>query len=190
MARVYQWRKNNPEKRTKQKRREKVRSKLRLRGFLPPVGVELNETQKIICEQITNDDFSFWDRVKLNGGVGRLHDGGKQIKVPNINKTHQRLIWERAKQSAQERKLDFNLDVDDIIIPEYCPLLSCKLTFTFTQETKNSYYSIDRIDSNLGYVKGNVQIMSLKANIMKNSATQDELLIFAKNIIEINSKNS
>jgi hypothetical protein len=190
MARTYEWRKNNPEKRAKQKRREKVRGKLRLRGFLPPNGFELNETQKIIYEQIKNDDFSFWDTIKLNGGVGRLHDGGKQIKVPKINKTHQRLIWERSKQSAQERKLDFNIDVDDVIIPEYCPLLSCKLTFTYTQENRDTYYSIDRINSNLGYVKGNIQVMSLKANTMKNSATQNELLIFAKNIIEIYSKNS
>jgi hypothetical protein len=50
--RPYIWRKNNPEKRLEQKRREKVRRTLRDKGILPSVGVEMNEQQKIIYQQI------------------------------------------------------------------------------------------------------------------------------------------
>jgi hypothetical protein len=59
-----------------------------------------------------------------------------------------------------------------------------ELTFIYSLESRDSYYSIDRIDSSRGYVKGNIQIMSLKANTMKNSATKEELVTFAQNILK------
>jgi hypothetical protein len=184
MARMYQWRKHNPEIRKLQRRREKIRRILRERGHLPPPGVEMTEEEKMIYNQIGNDDYTFWDEVKLNGVKGKtLHSGGSQEKQKKISKTYEDFILDRAKQSAQQRGLEFNLTIDDIIIPEYCPLLNVKLTFEYTLETRNTYYSIDRIDSSKGYVKGNVQVISIKANTMKNAATHDELITFAKNIL-------
>ena len=181
---MYQWRKSNPIKSSLHKRRERIRAKLRARGYLPPVGHQMTEEQKIIYQQIGNDDYRFWNIVKLKNN---LHDGGTQINKTNIEKTNEQLLFERTKQSAKEKKLDFNLTIDDIIIPEYCPLLEVKLTFDYITESKDSYYSIDRINSDLGYVKGNVQVISLKANTMKNNATKEQLLIFSKNIIRLNS---
>ena len=43
--------------------------------------------------------------------------------------------------------------------------------------------SIDRIDSTKGYVKGNVKIISLRANMMKNDANLQELQKFCNNIL-------
>lgn len=187
MARMYQWRKSNPIKTSLHKRRETIRKKLRERGYLPPVGIEMTQQQKIIDQQISNDDYTFWDNVKLNGGIGKLHNGGTQIKQQYIKKSNEQLLLERAKQSAKEKKLDFNLTIEDIIIPEYCPLLEVKLSFDYTTESRDTYYSVDRINSDLGYIKGNVQVLSLKANTMKNNANKQELLIFSKNIIKLNS---
>jgi hypothetical protein len=185
MARAYQWRIMNRDKCSQQRRREKVRRKLRDRGYLPPVGDIMDELQKKIYTDIGNGDFSFWDSVKLKGGNRRLHGGGKNHeRITTIKKTNEQLILERVKQSAKERNLEFNLDINDIIIPEYCPLLDMKLTFIYSLESRDSYYSIDRIDSSRGYVKGNIQIMSLKANTMKNSATKEELVTFAQNILK------
>jgi hypothetical protein len=45
--------------------------------------------------------------------------------------------------------------------------------------------SLDRIDSTKGYVKGNIQVLSHKANTMKNSASPKQLLRFANWIIYI-----
>ena len=35
--------------------------------------------------------------------------------------------------------------------------------------------SFERLDSNIGYIKSNVLIVSMKANVMKNSASLKEL---------------
>jgi len=40
--------------------------------------------------------------------------------------------------------------------------------------------SLDRIDSRKGYTKDNIQVISNKANILKNDATLSELKMFAK----------
>jgi hypothetical protein len=39
--------------------------------------------------------------------------------------------------------------------------------------------SLDRIKPELGYVPGNIQVISARANVMKNDATPEELLAFA-----------
>ena len=65
-----------------------------------------------------------------------------------------------------------------------CPILEVPLEFG----TKGNYEfspSIDRIDNSKGYVKGNIQIISKKANSMKNSASAEELRTFCKNILKM-----
>lgn len=83
---------------------------------------------------------------------------------------------------AEQRGLDFNLELEDIVIPKYCPIL--EVPFQFGSKDDYSYSpSIDRIDNSKGYIKGNIQIISMKANTMKNSATPEELYNFCKNIL-------
>lgn len=62
----------------------------------------------------------------------------------------------------------------------HCPLLDCKLTY---EGRCDSLASIDRIDSSRGYTKDNVQIISYLANLMKSSATREQLLSFAEGIM-------
>ena len=179
--RPYQWRKNNPEKRLEQKRREKVRRTLRDMGIFPPVGEKMNDEQLLINEQISNNDFTYWDSIKQhNGGNGGID---KQIKT-NI-KSLEYLMWYRAKENSKRRDCEFNLDVEDIVIPKKCPYLGLEICFGVENREQDNYYSIDRIDSTKGYVKGNIQVISLLANTMKNKANNEELITFAKNILKI-----
>lgn len=92
-------------------------------------------------------------------------------------------MYSQAKRRAAERGLDFNIELSDIIIPPVCPLLGVP----FITGTKGNYEftpSLDRIDPTKGYVKGNVWVITKKANSMKNSATKEELLTFVKNVIK------
>lgn len=82
---------------------------------------------------------------------------------------------------AKQRGMDFNIDFEDVIIPEVCPILGIPIVSgiqTGSGGNMNSA-SLDRIDNNKGYIKGNVQVISHKANSMKFTATPEELLLFA-----------
>lgn len=111
-----------------------------------------------------------------------FHEKTLISKNKEFHKNIKRYILNRAKYRAETHNLEFNLDLEDIIIPEYCPLLEVRLELGNSKEYEYSP-SIDRIDNSKGYIKGNVWIISKKANSMKNSATPEELKIFCKNII-------
>ena len=91
-------------------------------------------------------------------------------------------MWKAAKDRAEKRDLDFNIEESDIIIPKICPLLEIPIKFG-TKEDYNNSPSLDRIDNTKGYIKGNVWVISKKANTMKNSATLNELQTFCKNVL-------
>jgi hypothetical protein len=93
-------------------------------------------------------------------------------------------IYFRVKVSAKQRNLEFNLDLEDIKIPEFCPLLGIKLEYTPKGRAKFNTPSVDRIDSCKGYIKGNVWVISNKANTMKQDVSLKLLKTFAKNVIE------
>ena len=50
---------------------------------------------------------------------------------------------------------------------------------------KYSNIYLYRIDSSKGLVKGNLQVISMRANKMKNKATENELLQFAINALKM-----
>jgi len=81
-----------------------------------------------------------------------------------------------AKMRSKKKGLDFNLVIDDIIIPERCPILDIPLVVPIEKgkKTKNTP-SLDRIDNSKGYIKGNVAVISDRANQKKNNSTIEEL---------------
>ena len=83
-----------------------------------------------------------------------------------------------ARIRAKKLNLAFNLTADDIVIPEFCPVLGMRLEWTRKQRAaaNRSSPSIDRIVPQLGYVRGNIKIISNRANHLKNNATPDELI--------------
>ena len=95
-----------------------------------------------------------------------------------------RLLW-GARKRAKEANLPCTIQESDINIPEYCPYLKIKLTTTSKRfDTRTTEYSLDKIITELGYVPGNVEVISHLANTMKSNASKEQLLEFAKTIIE------
>lgn len=77
----------------------------------------------------------------------------------------------RTKARAKRKGLTFDLELSDIILPEYCPVFFIDFEYGHIDWT----YSIDRIDNNKGYVKGNIQIVSNKANRLKGDASVEDI---------------
>lgn len=91
-------------------------------------------------------------------------------------------MFSGARIRARKENLPFNLDISDIILPEYCPILGLKLEFN-SGASKDNSYSLDKIIPSKGYVKGNIKVISKLANTMKQNASIELLEKFAKNII-------
>ena len=88
--------------------------------------------------------------------------------------TKAQIMWNCAKMRANKKGMQFNIAISDIIIPEFCPVLGIKLGLNNRKPSDNSP-TLDRIDNSKGYVKGNVMVISHRANIIKSNATVDEL---------------
>lgn len=77
---------------------------------------------------------------------------------------------------ARETNLEVSVTLDDIEIPEYCPIFGVKLTKYGEENYERRYTpSVDRIDNSKGYIKGNIKIISERANRIKSDATIEEL---------------
>lgn len=84
-------------------------------------------------------------------------------------------MWTSAKFRARRDKIPFNLQLEDMpSIPKKCPILGIPIISGLGKTISNSP-SLDKIIPIRGYVKGNVSIISSRANLLKNSMTAKEL---------------
>ena len=65
-----------------------------------------------------------------------------------------------------------------------CPLLNIPMDWNSPYKHPTTP-SLDRIDSSKGYIKGNVQWVSWRANQLMSDATPDELFMLAQNYKKI-----
>ena len=84
-------------------------------------------------------------------------------------------ILQRAKTRAVKQNIEFSITEEDIYIPEKCPVFNT----AFIYNDSDLSASIDKINPELGYIKGNIRIISNKANRMKSNASYEDLLVFS-----------
>jgi hypothetical protein len=87
-------------------------------------------------------------------------------------------LFHNAKRRAKKKGVPFSLKRSDLDIPEICPILGMPMKRNRDAIGRNSY-TVDEIVPGLGYVPGNVQVISFRANAMKQDANSEELLRFA-----------
>lgn len=94
-------------------------------------------------------------------------------------RTHTTILVSGARARAKSKGLEFSITAKDISIPKTCPVLGIPIITHIGKFNPNAP-SIDRIDSTKGYTKENIQIISWRANRIKNDATIEELTAVIK----------
>ena len=110
---------------------------------------------------------------------------GKEIKALWNAQNWERRRVKDAKNRARYLKIPFNITKEYIksITPSdmICPALGIQMKVG--GDFKNSIISapsLDRLIPELGYVKGNIAVVSTRANTLKRDATPEELMKVAK----------
>jgi hypothetical protein len=109
-------------------------------------------------------------------------------KHPIRSQTNKMVV--KARQRARKKQLDFNINQEYVrsLVVSHCPIFGIPLEWSCYRENSNGTLpnspSLDRIDPTKGYVKGNLWIISHKANVIKNNATHEELKLVTKAVGE------
>ena len=109
----------------------------------------------------------------------RSNPEARRIRRSDVRK----MMIESAQSRAKARDLEIDITYSDITVPELCPVFNKPLVKSKGKATGYSP-SLDRIDNSKGYIKGNIQVLSNKANAMKANATKEELIMFAKWVLK------
>lgn len=128
----------------------------------------IDKTCRICGEIKTKDEFS-------KNGVYRSSycrpceiEYKKKARQVDRRKAH----FQKIKDRAREKGIEFSLDLEDFIIPSVCPVLGLPIE---RGSNRDCWPSLDRIDPNKGYVKGNVIVVSFLANRIKSNATIEQI---------------
>lgn len=79
-----------------------------------------------------------------------------------------------AKIRAKKKNLDFNIELSDLVIPSVCPISLIEIKVC-TGKVGDSSPTLDRIDNSKGYIKGNVDVISQRANTRKGDMSLEEI---------------
>jgi hypothetical protein len=107
----------------------------------------------------------------------------KQYKKNNPVTGQTNDMFLAARKRAKEKGLPFDIDLEYVrsLVVSHCPVFGMHLEWSACRGKGKggipSSPSLDRIDPTKGYVKGNVWIISHKANTFKSYATHEELKI-------------
>lgn len=83
-------------------------------------------------------------------------------------------MFVNARNRARRFGLPFDIVEADIVVPEKCPVFGTYLIFGEGRWCDESP-TLDKIVPEKGYVKGNIVVISWRANRIKNNASPDEL---------------
>ena len=189
-ARGKQWREKNKEKIKARKKKYYQENKERLND-------KSREWRKENKEYINlNSKINYHSNKEHYAEVNKKYREKHRVRLNKLNSKTNKKAWADfnspfwfsrrcsvIKARARAKELDFNLDSEYLksIFPKNkkCPALGIpfKVLDRYAKGKElQQKVSLDRIDSSKGYVKGNVQWVSLLANAIMTNATPDQVI--------------
>lgn len=102
------------------------------------------------------------------------------------------------KRCRKNEKISFDVSIDDWMAQYekqkgFCALSGIEMTWEYSADGDSEFYtsvkypyniSPDRIDSNRGYTKDNLQFVCNRVNAMKNNMPMDQFIDFCKKVVD------
>ena len=133
------------------------------------------------------------DYQRLKERVGRDEINRRAREWRKANPAKVKIVLAKSRKNNPERNLlnksrgratkigvEHTIQLSDIKIPRVCPYLRQILD---PWGPRDYCPSLDRIDNSKGYTPDNIEVISFKANRMKNTASKEELVEFAKEVL-------
>lgn len=124
-----------------------------------------------------NAQSAAWRLSNLERHRKLARDGAARVR----KNTPLAYLVKKAKFRAKELGIPFNITAADLTMPLVCPLLGIWLTQSVGKVGPHSP-TIDRMDSEKGYVVSNVWIISARANTAKSDLSLQEFLRMANSM--------
>ena len=112
-----------------------------------------------------------------------------EAQTPKTLSEKKKKLWYMARSRAKARGIDFDFEIDDIEWPDKCPVFGIDLDYFVTDKASPNSPSLDRTDSSKGYVRGNVRVISWRANVLKKDATTTEMIALGEYARRVKSEN-
>jgi hypothetical protein len=133
---------------------------------------------KQIAQKNNIDAFQIRQTIKTKEHTDRMFaKNGSKWNDPEFTKS---LIFQSMKEKFRNKKgnkygWEWTIEFGDLEFPSHCPVLGLELDyFTEGKGRLENSVSFDRVDPTKGYIKGNVIVMSWRANRIKNDGTAQE----------------
>lgn len=120
------------------------------------------------------------------------HDLARKLRKPLPKLDPRVSMWNASKARAKMYGVPHTIKPGNIPMPKVCRYFGMELRYGGPTEKDDRHLppeaaTLDRIIPHKGYIPGNVQVISCLANRMKQNATIEELLTFARAVLREHS---
>lgn len=117
------------------------------------------------------------DKARPRTDKERLRESAYRKTRPDIG------MLTAARLRAKAAGVPCTITTSDIVIPTHCPILGIELKRNEGASVPwAASPSLDRVVPKLGYIPGNIQVISHRANTIKNDATIEELKLIVEHL--------
>lgn len=124
--------------------------------------------------------------MKINFEKEYLNNISKEFILREVLRLKFNDTLSTIKAKSIKKGIPFGVTIDDLVFNSHCPVLGIELDY-FNNVVSDNSPSIDKIIPKLGYIKGNVEVISMKANRIKSNGSIDEILKIAEYIQKTNT---